>query len=277
MASRAVAWVLTLALLSLARADEPSWRDLGEVPGAEQHYPPQGMTFAGRRLVFTHHEQDRASALFTLDPQSMAITGRAALPPEASHTSGLGWDGHRLWAVDYNSHELYAFDLDATLAGGQAVVLGRWPTGLEGASALEWLELEGVAYLAISDFLSTSRSYLLPVSSVPGLGTASVADLSVCSWFNGRFSQGLGWDGHLLYEAVNRLGTDELRVYDIATAMKAGAPCEPELIARIPTGGPGVEDLASDGTRMWTSDERSWRFFVLDNLPALRAGWRPND
>ena len=91
------------------------------------------------------------------------------------------------------------------------------------------------------------------------------------------FSQGLGWDGHYLYEAVNRFGTDEVRVYDLRAAMAAGAPCEPTPIASFPAGGPGVEDLASDGTRLWTSDERSWRFYVLDDLAGLRDRWSTND
>ena len=253
-------------------APASAWQDLGVPPGGAEHYPPQGMTLVGDRLGFTNHHNDTKSAMYLVDTATMTIQASAEMPPEAVHTSGLGWDGQTLWAVDYKSLQLYALDLEATFDQGQAAVTGSWPTGLEGASALTVVELDGVIYLAISDFMRTARTYLIQRDRVSQLDPDHpLPDLASVSYRNGTFSQGLTWDGRYLYETVNNRGVDRIEVYDIATALRAQDSNQVLRVGSFEAPGRAGEDLATDGQRLWTSDEASYRWYVLRDLPGTIA------
>lgn len=251
--------------------DASAWRDLGDPPGAAERYPPQGMTLAGDRLVFSNHWNDRRSMLYLVDPDGMRVLAQTRMPARAVHTSGLGWDGERLWAVDYRSLELFEMDLEASFRAPEAVVLHAWPTGLGGASALTVLTVDGLVYLAVSDFLNSQRTYIIPRDQVPGLAHHGIPELATISYRNGALSQGLTWDGRYLYEAVNNRGVDRIEIYDVVDAIRSGDPRRVRALGSFSAPGNAVEDLATDGRRLWTSDERSFRWYVLEDLAGATA------
>jgi len=244
----AVVLITTLVAVAAARTSR-RWRDLGAVPGAAMGFKPQGLTVAGRSLFFTQHHFDKAATLHRFDRDTLAVTGVAAMPPEATHPGGLAWDGATLWAVDYNSNRLYALDAERTFAAGSAVVRESYPTGLSRTSALAYLEVEGSRFLAISDFGPFARTYVIRLEHVAQLATRSLADVATLAYANGGFSQGLASDGHHLYEALNCIGRDEIRVLDLATAIRLRDPELVQVVARIAAPADDVEERCGRATR----------------------------
>ncbi len=247
------------------------WVELGSPPGGPQRYPPQGFTLAGGQLVFSEHWNDTRSVLYLVDPQGMEVLSQASMPAQAVHTSGLAWDGETLWAVDHASCQLFDLDLRATFTKGDAQVRRAWPTGLGGPSALTMLQVDGVVYLAISDFMHSSRTYLVPRDRIPELGVLTVPEIARVSYANGTFSQGLAWDGQHLLEAVNNTGVDRIEVYDVERAVRQGDAGLVRRLGSFSAPGTAVEDLATDGQQLWTSDEHSYRWYRLPDLPRAKA------
>lgn len=267
--------ISVLALLGASRAealrrDVAGWEDLGAVPGALRRYRPQGMTLVGDDLVFSHHRHDTGSQLFRLRRDTLEVMASAEMPPEATHTGGLAWDGARLWAADYNANRLYELDLERTFLSGTAEVIASYSTGLSGTSALAWVTLDGAQYLAVSDYSvwRSSRTYLLRKARVSELGSRPLSELADVSYDNRGWSQGLAWDGTFLYEAVNGVARDHVWVIDVRPALRSAAPVR--HLGKLDAPGSGVEDLATDGSSLWTSDERSFRFFRRAGLDAVR-------
>jgi glutamine cyclotransferase len=247
-----------------------TWEQLTEVPEAENHYPPQGLTRVDDKLVFTNHWKDTKSAMYLMDLETMEVLDETEMPPEAVHTSGLAWDGESLWAVDYKSNRLYVIDLAASFEGDEVVVRESYPTGLGGTSAMTLVDVDGVDYMAISDFMRTGLTYLVPKADAPKLADHPIADLAVATYKNRGFSQGLTWDGTFLYETSNSLGRDCVHVYRVDEAIRSNGAEKVDYVGRIKGPVSFLEDLATDGERMWTSSERAYHFYVLTDLAALR-------
>ncbi len=268
-----VRWSLVAYLQGADRDPPTAWVDLGPVPGAEGRYPPQGMTFVAGQLIFSEHWQDKKSMLYRVDPGGMKLLASAEMPPEAVHTSGLGWDGEHLFAVDYRSNLIYKLDLERTFASGKAVVVQQWPTGLEAASAMAVFRFNKIYHFAVSDFLHTGKTYVISREEMVQLGAKGLPELALVTYRNGGFSQGLTWDGHLLYEAVNSHGKDRIEVIDIAEALGKRDSSLVRKLGSFTAPDGMVEDLGNDGTRLWTSDEGSYRFFRLDSLDQIRRSF----
>jgi hypothetical protein len=257
-------------LLSGLHARPASWTDLGPVPAADLRYPPQGLAWTGKRLVFTNHWNDRSSGLYLLDPLPLRIVAESGMPAEAVHTSGLAWDGESLWAVDYRVNRLYRFSWNPDGPHREPAFQASYPTGLEGTSAIASLTVEEIRYLAISDFRRTRSTFLLRADRVPELERSSLPVAADLRYRNGGFSQGLAWDGSYLYEANNNWGIDRIDVIDVRRALKDRDPSKIAFLGSFRGPGPSIEDLATDGRRLWTSDESTYRFYVLEDLDGLR-------
>jgi glutamine cyclotransferase len=265
MRARSIYRAVTLAVMTVmatitwmaSAAKRSFWRDLGAVPGASMGFKPQGLTIAGRWLMFTDHRYDTGSTLYRLNKETLAVEGTAEMPREATHPGGLAWDGSRLWAVDYNANRLYAIDAEKSFATGRAVVVASYPTHLRRTSALAFVLHNGVPFLAISDFGApvVSRTYLLPIDRVGQLNDRPLREVASFSYDNGGFSQGLTSDGRFLYEALNRVGRDEIRVLRVDDRGVT-------VVARFDAPGDDVEDLAFDGETLYTSDEGTFRFYA---------------
>jgi hypothetical protein len=257
-------------VLPAFRSRAAGWTDLGPVPGADLRYPPQGLTWTGKHLVFTNHWNDKRSGLYVLDPFPLRVLAESAMPPEAVHTSGLAWDGESFWAVDYRDNRLYRFSWDPDGPDREPAFRASHPTGLQGTSAIASLRVEGIGYLAISDFRGTRSTYFLRTDRVSELDRGPLPAVADLAYRNGGFSQGLVSDGEYLYEAVNNWGTDRIEVMDVKPALACRDPSKIVFLGAFRGPGPSIEDLATDGRRLWTSDESTYRFYVLEDLEAVR-------
>lgn len=263
----------TSYVTDLPREGSPDdWTDRGPVPRAAQGFRPQGLAHADGHLWLTDHRRNAESYLYRLPPEGGEPSFEARMPAGAVHPGGLTVVDDRLWALDYVSTHLYAIDPDASLSRGRVVLDEYHPTGLPASSALASLTVDGARYLAVSDFLwrmqttpprpdGTARTYVVPYDRVPDLGTSTVPELAVLSYDNGGFSQGLVWDGEHLLEARNNVGIDRVEVLDVADAIRQRNPSLVERRASLHAPGPMVEDLATDGQRLWTTDEGTFNLY----------------
>lgn len=248
------------------------WTDLGPVPRAEAGYRPQGLTYDDGHLWLTDHRRNEESYLYRLPLDGDGPEFEALMPAGAVHPGGLTLVEDRLWVLDYVSRHLYAVDPEASLSQGRVVLVEHHSTGLPAASALASLTVDGTRYLAMSDFLwrmqttpprpdGTARTYIVPYDRVDELRSLNVPDLAVLDYDNGGFSQGLVWDGEHLLESCNNLGVDRIEVLDVAKAIETGDAADIDREPAIEAPGPMVEDLASDGERLWTTDEGTFRLY----------------
>jgi len=249
--------------------DSGIWTDLGDVPGAADGYPPQGMTYWQEMLLFSNHWNDEKSQIYLLDPVDMTVISEFEMPPEAVHTSGLTFDGEWLWAIDYGSNYLYKISINESFESGVAVIEGKYYTGLKGSSAVTFIDYGENGLLAISDFYHTGKTYFVRLIDIGLLDEGlDVPTIASHSYHHGWFSQGLTWDGEYLYETVNNLGIDRIEVLDIEEWIygNSSSPCR---IASISFAGYAGEDLANDGISMWSSDESSYRFYKLEDYKSF--------
>lgn len=243
------------------------WLDRGPVPLAEMRYTPQGLTWVEGKLILANSWRDRRSRVYEIDPQSMELLRHFDMPAEAVHTSGLAWDGKRLWGVDYKSNRGYCLDLEASFRAQQAVVIGSFQTTLRGTSACCLLPWEGRTYLAISDFMRSTRTIFVRHDDALAAGTAAGA---IDFWYrNEGFSQGLEFIDGFLYESENKRGRNAARGRspDIVNKLDLAMLAEHRnahlaTVHQFTAPGHGVEDLAWDGEHLWTTDEISFRFFM---------------
>lgn len=247
------------------------WIDVGPVPEAARRFPPQGMTVvAGRHLLLSNHWKDAASHLYVLDPADAEVRCDVALPGEARHVAGLTWARGRLWTLDYGEGWLHSFEVEITPPTCALRSAQRFATGLGGASGLTCLAVDGVEYVALSDFMHSERSYVLAIDRLAELEAgATVPELAVTSWANGAFSQGLAWDGTFVYDATGARGRDRILVVDVAAAIREGRATT-EALGAFPAPADMVEDLAILDGALWTSDEATFRVYRSDRLPQVR-------
>jgi len=240
---------------------EIAWLERGPTPHGDKGYTPQGLTWVEGRLIFANSWKNTRSRVYEFDPETMECLRFFDMPPEAVHTSGLAWDGSRLWAVDYISNRGYAIDLEASLAAGQVSLIGQFATTLRGTSACCLLPWEGQQVLAISDFMRTARTmFVWPEES---LAAGTVADSIVFSYTNEGFSQGLEFFDGFLYESENKRGTDVINRLDLEKLAKTRS-ARRSTVKQYAAPNGGVEDLAYDGRRLWTSDECTFRFYCAE-------------
>lgn len=245
---------------------EAVWEDQGPTPMGEHGFTPQGLTFAGGRLIFANTWKDQQSRVYEIDPVSMKIGRFFDMPPEALHTSGLAAKDGVLWAVDYRSNQAYCIDLESSFARKAVQVRGTFSTTLEGTSACSLVQWKGEELLAISDFMNSKTTIFVRTAKALVGGTAESA--VVFSYRNEGFSQGLEFFGGYLYESENKLGVDVVNVIDL-DLLKDFRSSRKATIAQFDAPSRGVEDLAWSGERLWTSDETVFRFYstTLLDLP----------
>jgi glutamine cyclotransferase len=240
------------------RVGKAVWEDMGPTPLSEKKYTPQGMAWAGNKLVIANSWDNKRSRVYEIEPSNMEILRHFDMPPEAVHTSGLTWDGKHLWAVDYISNKGYCIDLEESFEAAQAKVIGEFDTTLKGTSACCIVPWEGREYLAISDFMRTKRTIFVRMHEAIKKGSAE--GLIDFEYSNEGFSQGLEFAEGFLYESENKLGTNVVNKIDLGK-LKETKKARRATVKQYPAPDKGVEDLAWDGEYMWTSDEAVFRFF----------------
>lgn len=241
-----------------SRVGNLQWESRGAVPLKEKRYTPQGMTWVDGRIIFANSWKNTRSRVYEIDPSSMAIGRFFDMPEGAVHTSGLAWDGKRLWAVDYIANRAYCIDLQSSLDKGAVEILGSFETTLKGTSACCIIPWKGKSCLAISDFRRSRNT--IYVNMYDAMDSGSAAGHIEFRYDNEGFSQGLEFfDGHL-YESENKLGTDIINKIDPALLERERSSARATVVQfRAPSR--GVEDLAWDGHNLWTSDETTFEFY----------------
>lgn len=240
------------------RVGEATWEDKGPTPLGEKGYTPQGLTIVDSKLIFANSWDDIKSRVYEIDPETMKIGRTFDMPDEAVHTSGLAWDGSLLWAVDYISNRGYAIELEESLASGRAKVSGSFDTTLGGTSACALLPWEGETVLAISDFMRTRETVF--VRHRRAVESGSAREHIVFRYRNEGWSQGLEYADGFLYESENKWGRNVINKMSI-DLLKGTRNARSAIVKQFTAPANGVEDLAWDGSTLWTSDETVFRFF----------------
>lgn len=234
---------------------------LSETPLGEKGYTPQGMTWARDGIIFANTWKNQRSRVYLLDPESLSERAWFDMPAGAVHTSGLCTIGDSLWGVDYKANKAYKIDYRASFDCGSCVLLGAFDTALKGTSAACAVEYGGRMLLAISDFMHSRRVIFVEPDACLDAGTASGNVLHY--YVNGGFSQGLEWDGTYLYESENRLPRAVLNRIDLSRVLDTHR-WRDGLVAQYRLPEKGIEDLAYDGRRLWSSDEVLFRFLTIE-------------
>lgn len=240
------------------------WENKGPTPLGEKGFMPQGLAWMNNSLIFANSWKNTRSRIYHIDPTTMEIQSHFDMPPEATHVSGLAWDGKYLWAVDHISNQAYKIDLKPSLSDKSVHLAGKFSTTLNGTSASCFVTINGENFLAISDFMITKRTIF--VRHNKAIEDSTAEGNIFFSYRNEGFSQGLEFDGQYLYESENKYGTDIINKMDLDLLLKT-ADARKATIIQYP--GPkskpsklaGVEDLAWDGKYFWTSDETTFCFY----------------
>lgn len=234
------------------------WEETGATPLGEKGFTPQGMTWVDGKIIFANSWKNKRSRVYEIEPKTMEIKRHFDMPPEAVHTSGLAWDGKHLWGVDYISNRAYCFDLDASLVHGKPSIVGSFQTTLKGTSACCIIPWNGNKYLAISDFNRTKRTVFVQMYEALETGTAEgCIDFE---YRNEGFSQGLEFVDGFLYESENKRGVDIINKIDLAKLAETKRSRLATVVQYLAPSR-GIEDLAWDGSTIWTSDESTFRFY----------------
>jgi glutamine cyclotransferase len=217
------------------------------------------MAWLDGEIVFSNTWKDTRSRVYRIAPDSMSVKAYFDMPSEAVHTSGLESDGKYLWAVDFISNKAYKIDWAPSFSAQVAHVIGSFDTTLRGTSACGIVSLRGEKLLAMSDFRCSKRTIF--VRHEAALAARSARDAIVFSYRNEGFSQGLAFDGQYLFESEKKFGVGVINKMDLSLLLQKGN-ARHATIRQYPAPSTGVEDLAWDGTHLWTSDESTFRFYT---------------
>jgi len=240
------------------------WEDLGATPSRDFKFVPQGMAYVNNKLYLAESHNDEKGYVYEIHVKGSKhiVENKFQLPVDAVHTSGLTWDGEFLWAVDYLSKKLYKIDIERSLETGTAKVLDEYGTGLNGVSANTYFVFKNEEYMAVSDFLNTKRTYIIPHGNYKK--DEPIFKQAIFSFKNKWFSQGLAWSGEHLYEATNFLGRDVVYQLDLCTLFRSGS-FNKSVVKKFNAPYTMVEDLViTENGTMYTSDEKSFSIYKTD-------------
>jgi hypothetical protein len=251
---------VSLGLASLFGKGERTvlWERVAPTPNFKEGWKPQGLVFVNGRLYLAVCNDAAPTQVHELTPEGIRTGRLFDMPREATHTSGLAWADGRLLAVDYASNLAYSIDLERSLDAQTASIDGRFATGLKGTSACATITHDDRRLLIISDFRNSRRTIF--VDTAKALQQKTTTGSTVLEYKNRGFSQGLLVINGFLLESENRIfGSTVIRM-DIARLLKT-SDADQARVDLIKGPARGVEDLASDGTHIWTTDEVSgWLF-----------------
>jgi len=224
------------------------------VPGLDEGYVPQGLTFAEGQLLVslyrsTEVNPDRGpSRVDRVDPRTGAVTGRFELPADVGHPGGLAYAGAgTLYVAD--AGKLYKLDLPRALATGDggAAIVGR--AAVERAMGPSFLAWDGrLLWFGRHLRSETARLFGVDPGAIFRVGVDRVTPaVAAMSFAIAPIGQGatFGRDGRLwLTQSNSRIG--RLQRLDAATGTVLGTF---DVVA-------GIEDLARgpDGV-LWSVSE----------------------
>lgn len=104
------------------------------VPGLDEGYVPQGLTFADGQLLISLYQSKDPSVpkgpcrVYRVDPKTGDVTGKFDLPPEFGHADGLAYAGSNiLYSSDTYARAVYKINLEKALQQGNSneAILGK--------------------------------------------------------------------------------------------------------------------------------------------------------
>jgi hypothetical protein len=180
------------------------------------------------------------------------------LPNGVKHISGLAYIDESLFAANYDDGIIYIYQLDND-DSPKVTFVDSINTNLKGLSALAYINIEGRDFLGVSDFGLFKKTYIVSVEKF--LKGNTFKDATVYSYRNKNFSQGLAYRDNKLYESCNRLGVDDIFVYDIHYQDNG---IKMELSGKIKAPWKMVEDMDFIDNYLYTSDEDSFEIYKLE-------------
>tara|TARA_Y100000310_G_scaffold343061_1_gene448966 strand:- start:593 stop:1432 length:840 start_codon:yes stop_codon:yes gene_type:complete len=234
-----------------------NWKKIHSIYPINHTYKPQGLVIIGKTMFLASTNDNKPSRIYCINKKSMQVENNFLMPKEATHTSGLTFDGKYIWAVDYLSNMAYCIDKEKSIKKGKADVVKRFATNLKGTSACCIVKQKSKTYLVISDFWNTKKTYFVDIKKAVKDG--STKNAIVLSYQNGGWSQGLAVHKKHLFESENRFPKGIIRKINIEklfSGKKISQAVESTFFAESY----GIEDLAFDGSTIWTTDEREYRF-----------------
>ncbi len=248
------------------------WKTQIDTPGFKKSYKPQGLVYVDNHLFISNHWDDTGSRVYKLDIQDKySIAGYFDMPKDATHTSGLGFDGKYLWAVDYKSNNVYKINPETSILEKKAQIVGKFNSGLKGLSACTFVKMDGREnpHLLYSDFRNSRTNYI--IDQEQALKDGFVNDRHIIAAFkNAGFSQGLTWTGEFLLDSHGKIGIDAIYIIDLEKAIKAKTYSKAiERIIEAPSD--MVEDMAfnKETSTLWTSDESTFKLYSTKILPEV--------
>lgn len=170
----------------------------------KDNHIPQGFTNANDKLLLSAHNKDKSSHIYDIDLDKKIAKELFIMPLEASHTSGLCFDGVNLVATDYNSKKIYIVALEKSIVDGKAKIVRSFNSGLLGLSACDIVKHDKYGnILVVSDFRNTKKTYFLSYEKLKK--TSSFEKSLLYSYTNNGFSQGVVVSKGKIYESGNSL------------------------------------------------------------------------
>jgi sugar lactone lactonase YvrE len=210
------------------------------VPGLDQGYVPQGLTFLeGAVYLGTYRSEDPKQGrgpcrIYRVDPRSGAVTGVLDLPPQCGHAGGLarGRPG-QLWVAD--TREVFEIRLDQQDGGtiGHVVSAMRLTGDLRGSFATGTAD---ALWLGTYSTELGARLYKVPFEKLTGTGTLSEQD-AVAAVSLPTEAQGAAFDAAgRLWITRSGSGFGQLLTLDPATG----------AVMQVLTMPAGIEDISFD-------------------------------
>ena len=178
------------------------WEQVCSTPAG---YVPQGVALRCGRLYLSAHKGSRQSAFFELAADESRFDKVFDLPEDATHTSGIDFHPENqdlLFAVDYDSDQIYVIDFVKSKKEKAAVVLTKIESRLKGTSACCFVQVPRIGLrLLVTDFSAPAVNVFFAYDA----DRNKLEKEEGLSYRNQGFSQGVTFHDGFVYETGNRL------------------------------------------------------------------------
>lgn len=219
---------------------------------------PQGFKSYENRYYMSAHDKDKASYIYDVNLQTGSAKYLFKMPDDATHTSGICFDGNYIVAVDYNSDKIYRIDLDKSIKEGRAHVLNIIPSDLKGTSACEIVAKDNFKYFLISDFRNTKKTYIVDYEKM--ISSNEMVSSVISSYSNNGFSQGLLYHDNKIYESGNSwVGFSRVISYDFNELLNNKNTGVSKFVFAF-----GIQDMVAKEGKLYFPDEVDFKIHELN-------------
>jgi len=232
-----------------AGGNSDNWERVCSTPSG---WVPQGLAVRNGQLYLSAHQGSAKSAMFELAADESRFVKLFDLPDDATHTSGIDFHPDKqdlLFAVDYDSDQIYVIDFVKSKKKNTAVVLTKIESGLKGTSACCFVQVPRIGLrLLVTDFSSSAFNVFFAYDAESN----KLQKEARLGYRNRGFSQGATFHQGFVYETGNQLLTSYVVKHRLDESLNH------DRIVPIKTWtGPTrmIEDIAFLGGSAWITDE----------------------